>query len=260
MYALVSGYLAGEFVRMAYLITRLRRQYRVHLVARPHHGIAEFLRSAVAQMIGSGALALVPVVDRVMAASIGAGIVSILDFADRLWQVPLGFAMSGLMVTTLAHWSERLYHGGTVRDLSRSTSRLALALLAVLAPFVLIFGVWRQPLVGLAFGHSRLTLADQRLLADTLAVLVAAIPIYVAGLTYTRAFLVLKRSDLLLFIGVGQLIVKTTLNILLIPIWGLVGIACGTAMTYCATAILLVVIFHFKLIHTPLAPSAGVAR
>jgi putative peptidoglycan lipid II flippase len=260
MFALVSGYLAGEFIRMVYLITRVRRQYRVRLVARPHHGIAEFLRSAVAQMIGSGALALVPVVDRVMAAGIGAGIVSILDFADRLWQVPLGFAMSGLMVTTLAHWSERLYHGGSVRDLSRSTSRLALALLAVLAPFVLIFGVWRQPLVGLAFGHSRLTLADRRLLADTLAVLVAAIPIYVAGLTYTRAFLVLKRSDLLLFIGVGQLVVKTALNILLIPIWGLVGIACGTAMTYCATAILLVVIFHLKLIHTPLAPSARVAR
>jgi putative peptidoglycan lipid II flippase len=260
MYALVSGYLAGEFMRMVYLITRLRRQYPVHLVARPHHGIAEFLRSAVAQMIGSGALALVPVVDRVMAARIGVGTVSILDFADRLWQVPLGFAMSGLMVTTLAHWSERLYHGGSVRDLSRSTYRLALALLAVLAPFVLIFGVWRQPLVGLAFGHSRLTPADQRLLADTLAVLVAAIPIYVAGLTYTRAFLVLKRSDLLLFIGLGQLVVKTALNVLLIPIWGLVGIACGTAMTYVLTALVLVVTFHLRLVHSPEPLSTGAWR
>ncbi len=260
MYALVSGYLAGEFVRLAYLITRLRRQYRVQLVARPHRGIAEFLRSAVAQMIGSGALALVPVVDRIMAARIGVGTVSILDFADRLWQVPLGFAMSGLMVTTLAHWSERLYHGGSVRDLSRSTSRLALALLAVLAPFVVIFGVWRQPLVGLAFGHSRLTPADQRLLADTLAVLVAAIPIYVAGLTYTRAFLVLKRSDLLLFIGVGQLIVKTALNVLLIPVWGLVGIACGTAMTYVLTTLVLVATFHLRLAHSPEPVLTGASR
>jgi putative peptidoglycan lipid II flippase len=261
MYALVAGYLAGEFTRMAYLITRLRRQYPVPFVARPAgHGMSEFMRSAVAQMIASGALALVPVVDRVMAAQIGAGVISILDFADRLWQVPLGFAMSGLMVTTLAHWSERLYHGGSVRDLSQSTFRLALALLAGLTPFVLVFGVWRQPLVGLAFGHTRLTPADRRLLADTLAVLVAAIPIYVAGLTYTRAFLVLKRSDLLLFIGVGQLVVKTVLNLLLIPIWGLVGIASGTAMTYCATAVLLVVVFHVRLIHTPVAPSARAGR
>jgi len=261
MYALVSGYLAGEFIRMAYLIARLRRQYPVHLLARPaHHGIAEFLRSAVAQMIGSGALALVPVVDRIMAARIGVGIVSILDFADRLWQVPLGFAMSGLMVTTLAHWSERLYHGGSVRDLSRSTFRLALALLAVLAPFVLVFDVWRQPLVALAFGHSRLTPADQRLLADTLAVLVAAIPIYVAGLTYTRAFLVLKRSDLLLFIGVGQLVVKTALNLLLIPIWGLVGIASGTALTYVVTTLVLVAIFHLRLARSPGPLSTGSSR
>lgn len=261
MYALVLGYLAGEFTRMAYLITRVRRQYPVHLVARPaDRGIAEFLRSAVAQMIGSGALALVPVVDRIMAARIGAGTVSILDFADRLWQVPLGFAMSGLMVTTLAHWSERLYNGGSVRDLSRSTFRLALALLAGLAPFVLVCGVWRQPLVGLAFGHSRLTLANQRLLADTLAVLVAAIPIYVAGLTYTRAFLVLKRSDLLLFIGVGQLVVKTALNLLLIPIWGLVGIACGTAMTYVLSTLVLVATFHLRLVNSPQPFSTGSSR
>ena len=213
----------------------------MHLVARPHHGIAEFLRSAVAQMIGSGALALVPVVDRIMAARIGVGTVSISStlLPTGSGGASLGFAMSGLMVTTLAHWSERLYHGGSVRDLSRSTFRLALALLALLAPFVLVFGVWRQPLVGLAFGHSRLTAADQWLLADTLAVLVAAIPVYVAGLTYTRAFLVLKRSDLLLVIGVGQLIVKTALNVLLIPMWGLVGIACGTAMTCVLTTLVL---------------------
>jgi putative peptidoglycan lipid II flippase len=261
MYSLVSGYLAGEFTRVVYLIARVRRQYRVRLLAWPTgHGTSEFLRSAVSQMIGSGALALVPVIDRVMAARIGAGTVSILDFADRLWQVPLGFAMSGLMVTTLAHWSERLYGGGTVRDLSAATLRLALGMLAVLVPFALIFMMWRHPIVGLAFGHSRLTSADRTLLADTLAVLVAAIPIYVAGLTYTRAFLVLKRSDLLLFIGLGQLVVKTTLNLVLIPIWGLVGIATGTALTYSLTTIVLVGIFHIWLVPSPVPSSPGPSR
>jgi putative peptidoglycan lipid II flippase len=202
-------------------------------------------------MIASGALALVPVVDRVMAAQIGAGVISILDFADRLWQVPLGFAMSGLMVTTLAHWSERLYMGGTVQALSRSTARLALGMVVLLTPVVLIFGVWRHPIIGLAFGHSRLTPADQYLLSDTLAVLMAAIPVYVAGLTYTRAFLVLKRSDLLLVISVGQLVLKTTLNLLLIPIAGLLGIASGTVLTYVLTTLVLVAIFHLRLVHSP---------
>jgi O-antigen/teichoic acid export membrane protein len=133
-------------------------------------------------------------------------------------------------------------------------------MLAVLAPLAIVFAVWRQPIVGLAFGHSRLTSADRTLLADTLAVLVAAIPIYVAGLTYTRAFLVLKRSDILLGIGLAQLAAKTVLNLLFIPIWGLVGIAAGTALTYSLTTIVLVGIFHIWLIHTNVRSSPGPTR
>jgi putative peptidoglycan lipid II flippase len=253
MYSLVSGYLLGEFVRAWYLISRLARQVPIRLFARPGHDMGAFLRSALAQMLGSGALALVPVVDRIMAARLAAGTVSILDYADRLWQVPLGFAMSGLMVTTLAHWSERLYGGGTVGALSASTRRLALAMLAALVPLVVIFAAARHPLIDLVFGHTRLTPAERRLLADTLAVLVGGMPVYVAGLTYTRAFLVLKRSDWLLAIGLLQLATKTGLNLILIPIWGLVGIACATTLTYTLSSALLVVIFHVRLVHTPIA-------
>ena len=168
-----------------------------------------------------------------MAAKIGPGAVSLLDFADRLWQVPVGFAMSGLLVTTLAHWSERLYGGGTVRALSATID-----------------------------GHSRLTAADQVLLADMLAILVAAIPVYVAGLTYTRAFLVLKRSDLLLVVGVTQLVAKTGLK----PGSGpaitprLVGIAPGTALTFTVTSMALMAVATTSLVHQAVTVTDGARR
>jgi putative peptidoglycan lipid II flippase len=261
VYALIGGYLTGEFARTGYLVSRLRRQYAVRLMARPAGpAISEFLRTAVAQMIGSAALGLVPVVDRVFAAKLGSGAVSLLDFADRLWQVPVAFAMSGLLVTTLAHWSERLYGGGTVRALSTTTWRLAMLMLGALAPIAVVFGVWRRPIVALVFGHSRLTAAEQMVLADMLAVLVAAIPVYVAGLTYTRAFLVLKRSDLLLVVGVLQLVAKTGLNLFLAPRWGLLGIAAGTALTFTVTSVALMAVFHLRLIHTPSPAGGGAGR
>jgi O-antigen/teichoic acid export membrane protein len=102
----------------------------------------------------------------------------------------------------------------------------------------------------LVFRSSSLTTAEVDLLADTLAVLVAATPAYVAGLTYTRAFLVLKRSDWLLLMGVLQLIAKVGLNTLLGPAFGLVGIGLATALTYGVSSLVLVAIFHLRLAAT----------
>jgi putative peptidoglycan lipid II flippase len=251
VYALILGYVTGEMVRAGYLLRTWAKEHRVRYLAWPRRdSVFEFPRSALAQMVGSGMLAFVPLVDRVAAARLGPGSVSLLDYADRLWQVPLGFVMSGLMVTTLSHWSERLYRGGSVRSLSASTVRLASALFAVLTPIAMIFGLWRRPLIGLVFRSSSLTTAEVDLLADTLAVLVAATPAYVAGLTYTRAFLVLKRSDWLLLMGVLQLIAKVGLNTLLGPAFGLVGIGLATALTYGVSSLVLVAIFHLRLAAT----------
>jgi putative peptidoglycan lipid II flippase len=261
VYSLIAGYLAGELARVVYLVNRLKKEQRIRYVVWPTRSdTREFLKSALAQVVGSGVLALVPVFDRIMAAGLGPGAVSLLDYADRLWQVPLGFAMSGLMVTTLSHWSERLYGGGSIRSLSSETGRLAIVLFLLLTPLALMFAVYRQQVIALAFSGSKLTPAEIVLLADTLGALVVATPLYVAGLTYTRAFLVLKRSEWLLGIGVLQLAVKIFLNILLIDRWGLVGIGVATALTYAMSSVLLMGILHLGLvrvaIRTPVGPAS----
>jgi putative peptidoglycan lipid II flippase len=85
------------------------------------------------------------------------------------------------------------------------------------------------------------------LVAGVLKALMAGVPIYVAGLVYTRAFLVLRRSDWLLFINVVQILVKVGLNVLLLPAFGLVGLAVATSATYTIATALLVVLFHMRL-------------
>src|SRR5205823_2182189 len=97
------------------------------------------------------------------------------------------------------------------------------------------------------FRPNKFTARDRAQMADTLGALVLGTPLYVAGLTYSRAFLVLKRSDWLFGISIVQLIAKITLNIWLIPAFGIAGIGISTSLTYALSSGLLIGIFHLRL-------------
>jgi putative peptidoglycan lipid II flippase len=248
IYALVYGYIIGEGLRLVYLFRTLVRQFSIRVLAWPHaSSLPDFSRTAVAQMLGSGVLAFLPLLDRMMASPLGAGSVSLLDYADRLWQVPIGFAMSGFMVTSLSHWSERLHRAGTVQGLVRDTLHAAVFLFLVFLIPTMMFLEWRAPLMNALFRSSKFTGRDLELITKTLAGLIIGTPIYVAGLIYTRAFLVLKRSDWLFGVSLVQLIVKVALNLLLIPLLGLAGIAIATSVTYLISTVCLMAIFHLRL-------------
>ncbi|HEX3704864.1 MAG TPA: lipid II flippase MurJ [Vicinamibacterales bacterium] len=242
---LAIGYVVGELARVVFLIVQAAKRQGVRLLAWPgSDGIGEFFRTAVWQMLGSGVVAFIPLLDRIMASSIGPGSVSVLDYADKLWQVPVGFALSGIMVTSLGHWSERFQQGGTTAILSRDTSRLAAGLFAAVMPLSILFVLIRASVVPIVFRAAKLSPGEIGLITDTLAAMTLGIPSYIAGLIYTRAFLVLKRSDLLLLIGAIELCMKPALNALLIPGFGTVGIGVATVITYSVAALLFVVIFH----------------
>jgi putative peptidoglycan lipid II flippase len=261
LYALVIGYLLGEAARCGWLFAILRRQYPVRVLCWPSAAnLATFSRTAVAQMLGSGVVAFLPLLDRLMAASLGPGSLSLLDYADRLWQVPVAFAMSGFMVTSLSHWSEGLHRRGGTAGLSSVTARTAAwVFLLFLGPSV-AFVIARAPIMRLVFGSGKFTPGDLTLLTDALAMLVAGTPVYIAGLIYTRAFLVLKRADWLLAINVVQIVLKVVLNRAFIPAQGLVGIALASVVTYAVSSLLLVALFHLRLASAAGAPIVDAMR
>jgi putative peptidoglycan lipid II flippase len=245
--ALVLGYVVGELSRAVYLHGALRRQYNVRLWALPRTAdVRAFALTGTAQMMGSVIVAFLPVMDRMMAARLEVGRISLLDYADRLWQVPIGLAMSGFMVTSLAHWSERIQTDGTVRSLSRATARAALGFFCVFLMLAGVFAVTYDPMLDAGFKLTRLTDADVQVIKTTLMLLVMGTPIYVAGLAYTRAFLILGRSDVLLAAAIVQLLVKAAANIWLIKSYGIIGIAGSTAIASAASSMMLIGLLHLR--------------
>lgn len=254
IHALVWGYAIGEGARMLLLARAARMGRPAILFAWPARGtLSQFQRSVGAQVLGAGLLASIPVVDRAMASSLGAGNVSLLEYADRFWQLPVSFAMSGFVITSLSHWSERFHRDGSLAALSRDITRASAGLFALFLPLTVVVLVFGRPLVGLVLAGSDLSGAELDRLTATLQAFVLVVPIYVAGLVYTRAFLVLRRADWLFGINVVQVLVKVVLNVLLLPVLGLVGIALATSATYAVSTVLLVGLFHLRLSRRPAA-------
>jgi len=242
--SLIVGYTIGEGIRLVVVMRSVTAQYgrvapwlRVEPLSRE---LLHFLRSAAAQIAASGVLAFVPIVDRSLAGELATGAVSLLEYADRLWQVPVGFAMSGLLVVVLSKWSHDLHGTGPRSDVVTQTRRTAMRLcLAAIVPCAL--AVWlRQPIAALLFAHGAFPDSAVPVVASTIAGYVIGIPTYLAGLTYTRAYLAQKRSGWLVIVALSELALKLTLNRPLLRAFGLPGLALSTSAMYACGLVLLV--------------------
>jgi putative peptidoglycan lipid II flippase len=231
--SLILGYSLGEAIRLWFLLRLVIAQYG-WTVSSPGSAprsaeLVHFSRSAVAQIVASGVLALVPIIDRNIAGSLPAGAISVLEYADRVWQVPVGFAMSGLLVVVLSKWSHDLHGTGKAADVANQTRRTAthLGLIAIVPCAI---AIWlREPLAALLFAHGRFPASAVPTIADTIGAYVLGIPTYLAGLTYTRAYLAQKRSGWLVVVASSELVLKLVLNPLLLRAFGLPGVALATS-------------------------------
>jgi putative peptidoglycan lipid II flippase len=242
-FMVVTGYVLGEIGRAAWLAAALARSQSSVPTPRlgwPSAEARSFARSAIAQVAGSTILGVTPVVDRLMAAGLGPGSVSVLDYAERLAQVPVGLAMSGFLVVSVSEWSRTVHGAQAARGLARETRRLAVAFFVASLPVCLGLVLARHWLTDLVFAHGRFPVDELGRLADTFGAYAIGLPIFMAGLVYTRAFLVQKRSGFLLRINVVQLVVKVGLNLWLLRYWGLPGIALATAAMYLVSMAILV--------------------
>ena len=185
------GYSLGEAIRLLVMTRSVAAQYpkaaalpRTALWSRE---LQHFSRSAAAQIAASGALAFVPIVDRIMASELPRYNV-LLRYTDRIWQVPVSFAMSGLLVVVLSKWSHDLHGTGRGSDVFSQTRRTATDLcLAAVVPCAI--AIWlRGPIAALLFAHGRFPTSAVPVVADTLGAYVLGIPTYLAGLAPFAAY------------------------------------------------------------------------
>jgi putative peptidoglycan lipid II flippase len=239
------GYSLAELTRAALLWVYARPP---RLTWRIPEGVSadvvSFLRGGGAQAAGSALVALMPVVDRSYAATLGSGSVSLIDYADRVCQAPVSLLMSGFLVVSLAQWSHDTAGGDSIAVLRTRVFWNSVLLFTVSIIPIGVLIAFRHGVTEMLFGRSHISPDDIGRLADTIGAFLLGIPILLAGLTYARAFLVLRRNDWLLKVSVAQLAAKIALSAVLLPRLGLPGLALATAVVYAFASLAHLVRLH----------------
>jgi len=237
VHAVALGYVAGELCRLLFLLGVLRKRGigPIRLTLERGETLREFLQLSFYMIVGMAVAGLPPLINRMIASNAGPGSVSIVEYAEKMFYIPAGLLGSGFLTVVLTHWS--LNFQETDAEKLRDNVYLTIRLLAggaLIASLVLY--ALRYPLVSLALGWGRIPQESLRQVAQLYGVYLLGLLPNTIGLVFGRAHLVLRNTRVLLetaLVGVGALLL---LNALLVPRFGLTGIAMATAGCYTAYA------------------------
>ncbi len=246
--ALALGLSLGSLIQILALVAPLRRAYAKPRPRVPAAGGKPALPSlygqATWQLLASLVHGIMPLIDRFMTWRLETGSLSILEYSERLWAVPVNLLASGVLIVCLTDWSQAHADPLKRKQLRNTVLGAARTVFLAMVPIAALIIGLRYQLVGMVLGRGAFPLDSIPVAADTTAVLFAGMPLYLVGLVYVRALVATKRTRWLFFVAVFQVIAKVSGNLLLLPVWGVVGAAAATTGVHALTCVLLMMAFR----------------
>ena len=247
IYAIAVGTLVGELAALLVLTGLVYAAgARFKLAWRMPAAVQKTMRLALPMVVGMVVLRLNPIVDRLMAAPLGAGSVSTLTYAGRVIMIPMALLGAGYFVVLLSHWSE-IAARGNLGELRRQLERAVSVVLFVILPISLYLFILRFPVVRLLFGRGAFTEEAVAATADLLGILALGLVPYMLVITLNRVYLAMQETKIPMLLGLVNASANLILNILLISLLGLAGIALSTTLTYFGVFLLAGVILRRRL-------------
>ncbi len=231
VHAIAAGYIGGEIIRLLILLFVLRHSklLKLRLSLRLDPRLKQFIRTASYQTAGIVAVGITPIINKTMASWLGEGSVSVLYYAERLYMIPVTLLTAGLMVTILSHWSGRYYESGPER-LRGDVRKAVKAVTWISLLITVLFFIFHSPIVRLAFGRGDFPQSDLPEVGWIWMGFLPGIVPYLVGIIYFQAHLTLKNTRILMQCGIYRSLLNIGLNLILMRIWGTIGIAISTSL------------------------------
>ena len=243
--ALAIAVTIGGVIQLALLLAACARADIVLKLRRPRMtpGVRQFVRVVVPATLGAGVYQISAFIDTFFLTRIGTGAMSYFNYADRLNQLPLGVIGAALGTAILPQVSRHVGANEPEKAAHVQGQAAELAMLLCL-PAALALAVSAFPLVSALFQGGRFTTEDARLTALTLSIIVLGLPAYVLVKVLTPGFY--ARQDTATPVKVAALVLVATivLNFLLIPPFGIAGLASAIAFCSWLNCTILYVILH----------------
>lgn len=240
IWALAIATVAGFALHAAVMALSMPSQgyaFRLHW-----HGMNEPTREVAHQygpvflssIVASGGL----LVDQAMAARLPAGSVSALVFAGRFIAVAtslLAGAVSCALTPAFSTLVARRDWNACRATLGAWVRRTAL----VSAPIAALLIAASRPLVRLTLQHGAFAARDTAVVAPVLAMYALQIPFFVVSRVHYRFIVAMRRTDIVFYCGAINLALDVVLNLILMRLMGIAGIALATSLwTICTCALL----------------------
>jgi len=240
IWAMVYATLVGALVQTILVAWMMdARGYRLRLF---WHGTTEATREVAYQygpVLLSGVVASSGLlVDQSMAAMLPSGSVSSLAYANRFVGVVLTLLGGAISSAVVPYFSHMVAH----RDWAgcRHTLRTWLRLtLLVSAPIAILLIAAAQPLIRLTFQHGAFGPRDTATVAPVLAMYAIQIPFFVSSRVFYRFLVAMRRTDLIFYCGLINLVLDIIFNLVLMHWFGVAGIALATSLWTVSTFIFL---------------------
>jgi putative peptidoglycan lipid II flippase len=206
-------------------------------------GVRQFVRVVVPATFGAGVYQVSAFIDTFFLARIGTGSLSYFNYADRLNQLPLGVIGAALGTAILPQVSKHVGAGEPAKAARVQAQATELAMLLCL-PAALALAVSALPLASALFQGGRFTAEDARLTALCLSIIVLGLPAYVLVKVLTPGFYSRQDTATPVKIAIIVLVANVILNFVLIPPFGIAGLASAIAICSWLNCVMLYVILH----------------
>jgi putative peptidoglycan lipid II flippase len=233
VFALALGTVFGQATEATMVGWALRSQ-GLHLRFR-WHGVDEHLRSFFVQyaplLAGTFLVGSSSIIDQSMAAMLKGGSVAALSYANRIVSVVLGIGSAALSTAVFPYFSHMIAKEDW-EGCRRTLKTYSILVVATTLPLTVGLILAARPLTKVLYQRGMFSFDDTRTVSLVLVFYLIQIPFYVWGMLFVRFLSALKRNDILMYGALGNLALDIILNLILMRVWDVAGIALSTSLMY----------------------------
>jgi putative peptidoglycan lipid II flippase len=179
---------------------------------------------------GAGIYQASQIVDTLFATSLPQGSLTLLKYADRLEQMPIGVIGMALGTAILPMLARHIHAGEEAAGRKLQADAIELATLLTL-PAAAALAICAPAFVAALFVGGRFTASDGALMSQIVIALVSGLPAYVLVKVLQPAFFSRGDTGTPMWVAGGALLTNIALNFIVVPRFGIVGLAAATVAT-----------------------------
>ena len=179
---------------------------------------------------GAGIYQISQLVDTFFATSLPQGSLTLLKMADRLNQMPLGIFGIALGTAILPMLARHIQTGDAAEAQRLQANVVEVGTLLTL-PAAAALAICAPAFVTAFFVGGKMTPENGALMAEIVVALVAGLPAYVLVKVFQPAFFSREDTRTPVWVAAGALTINVAINFMVVPRFGIVGLAGATAFT-----------------------------